>query len=184
MSKYRKPFVSELKRLWAQRFPQWRPGVSTPVFWAKKDATYTDDSALASQGVVFHAVIDFTPKWPGAFTCDVVVAPSLASLGDHPPTRWPDDIASLPVGSYRIGWFVAGRDIWWRLVDDAAESRKFYEQIPGVDVAALGIERQPDHWYATSYGDLSQVIGEATRHFSDTFERHVISKLHRREHAG
>jgi hypothetical protein len=179
MSKYRKPFVSQLKRHWTRRFPLWRPGVSVPVHWAKRDSTYTDDSALASGGLVFHAVIDFTPKWPGAFTCDVVVTPSLAPLGDNPPTRWPDDLESLPVGSYRIGWFVAGRDIWWRLVDDAAERRRFYEQVPGVDVATLGIERHPDHWYAAAYGDLSQVIGEAAQHFSDTFEHYVIPKLSR-----
>jgi hypothetical protein len=181
VSKYRKPFISELKRHWAQRFPLWRPGICAPVFWAKEDGTFTDDSALASTGFVFHAVIDFTPKWPGAFTCDVVITPSLESLGDNPPRRWPDDVVSLRIGSYRIGWFVAGRDIWWRLVDDAAESRKVYEEILGGDVAAFGIERQPDHWYAMSYdGGLRQVIGEAVQDFSDTFERHVIPKLHRK----
>lgn len=152
----------------------------TPVFWARKDATFTDDSALASSGLAFHAVIDFSTKWPGAFTCDVVVTPDLESLGDNPPRRWPDDVASLPIGSYRIGWFVEKRDIWWRLVDEAAEMRQLYEQIPGIDVSALGIERHPDHWYASSYAvELPQIIQEASQHFSDAFERHVIPKLQR-----
>ena len=180
MSKYRKPFISELTRHWAQRFPQWRQGVCTPVFWARKDATFTNDAALPETGLVVHAVIDFSPQWPGAFTCDVVVTQNLEPLGDNPPRRRSDDIATLPFGSYRIGSFVTGRDIWWRLVDDAAELRRLYEQIPGADVAALGIERQRDHWYAASYeSGLPQIISEAREHFCDTFERHVIPKLHR-----
>jgi hypothetical protein len=130
--------------------------------------------------LAFHAVIDFAPKWPGAFTCDVVVTSRLGPLGDNPPRRWPEDIVALPVGSYRIGSFVAGRDIWWRLVDDAVERRRLYEAFPSVDVAALGIERHPDHWYAASYEtSLPQIITEATEHFYDTFERYVIPKLFR-----
>lgn len=178
MSKYRKPFVADLKRHWAQRFPLWRPGVCTPVSWARKDATFTNDSALAKAGLAFHAVLDFTPKWPGAFTCDVVVTSSLEPLGDNPPRRWRDDIAALPFGTYRMGSFVAGRDIWWRLVDDAVESRRLFEQLPGVDVALLSLERYPDHWYAASYdAGLPQVISEAREHFCDTFERYVIPQV-------
>lgn len=150
------------------------------MFWASKDATFTNDSTLAKCGLVFHAVIDFTPKWPGAFTCDVIVTWSLEPLGDNVQHRWPDDIATLPIGTYRIGWFVAGHDIWWRLVDDAAESRRLWESIPGVDAAALALNRQPHDWYATSYAvELAKIIAEASQHFSDTFEHYVLPKLHR-----
>jgi hypothetical protein len=158
----------------------WRPNICAPVFWARPDATFTNDSALETTGMVFHAVIEFTPKWPGAFTCDVVVMPTLEPLTDKAPLRWPDDIASLPVGSYRIGWFVARRDIWWRLVDDAAESRRLWESIPGVDAAALTLQRNPDHWYAPSYAvELPAIVRQASEHFSDTFESHVLPKLQR-----
>ena len=147
MSKYRKPFIKELKRHWEQRFPLWRAGICKPVFWASKDATFTNDSTLAKSGLVFHAVIDFTPKWPGAFTCDVIVASTLEPLGGNPPHRWPDDIAT--------------------------------ESIPGVDAAALALKRQPHDWYAPSYAvELAKVIGEASQHFSDTFEHYVLPKLH------
>ena len=70
------------------------------------------------------------------------VRQNLEPLGDNPPRRRSHAIATLPFGSCRIVSFVAGRDIWWRLVDDAAELRRLYEQIPGADVAALGIGRQ------------------------------------------
>lgn len=110
----------------------------------------------------------------------MVVTSNLNPPSDDPPLRFRDDIATLPVGSYRIGWFVEGRDIWWRLVDDTAEWRRLYDQSSGVDLAALSIERTPDHWYAASYAvDLSQIIIEASVHFSDTFEQYVIPKLHR-----
>ena len=118
-------------------------------------------------------------KWPGAFTCDVIVTPTLEALAGNPPHRWPKDIPTLPVGSYRIGWFVAGRDIWWRLVDEAVESRRLWENIPGVDVEALTAKRDPDHWYAPSYAvEFPEIIREALQHFSDTFENHVLPKLH------
>jgi len=172
--------LEELKRQWQRRFPSWSPGISAPVSWAGKDSTFTNDSTHRKSGLIFHAVIYFTPKWQGAFTCDVIVTPTLEPLGDSPPQRWPDDISRLLVGVYRIGWFVAGRDIWWRLVDNCAESRRLYETMPDIDVNALGIERHPDHWYAKSYAvELTEIIREASEHFANTFEQSVVPKLHR-----
>jgi hypothetical protein len=135
------------------------------------------DSTLASKGTAFHAVITFSTKWPGAFTCDVIVTPDLHSSGDTLPIRMPADVATLPPGTYRIGIFMGGKDIWWRLVDDAEESRKFYAQIPNLKMAPPVIARDPNHWYADSYGDLDAVIKQAAHHFCDTFEQHVVSRV-------
>ena len=179
MSKYRKPLIAELTRQWSQRFPLWRPGICAPVRWAQPRLTFTNDAAAAETGLGLHAVIDLTPKSPGTFTCDVVVTPQLDPFVGNPPHRWPDDIAALPIGTYRIGWFVSGVDIWWRLIDESAAFRRLYEHVSGADVAALSVtQRQPNDWYASSYDvPLSDVIREAVAHFSDTFEQHVVPKL-------
>ena len=63
MSKYRKPFLSILSRLWAERFPSWKSGVAAPVSWARKDSTFSNTDA--PDGRVFHAVIDFSDTFEG-----------------------------------------------------------------------------------------------------------------------
>lgn len=178
MSKYRKPFLAILKPLWAARLPAWRHGVWSSPHIAPKDSTFTNTSALASRGLVFHVVVNFTPKWPGAFTADIVVATSLDPLIERVNQRWPDDLQTLACGRYRIGWFVANRDIWWRLVDDAAESLRFYSGLPGIDAAALALPRNPDHWYASSYDiSMETIMQQAAIHLTETFERHVPASL-------
>lgn len=126
-------------------------------------------------------MIDFTCKWPGALTGDIVVTPSVEPLNDPALQRSPDDIDALPAGSYRIGWFVdRRRDIWWRLVDDAAESECFLRSIPEADLRGLAIRRHPYHWYASTYSaPLDGVMREAAANFTDTFERYVIPALAR-----
>ena len=177
MSKYRQPFLTELKRHWVQRFAAWQHGICAPVFWASKDGTFTNTSSFKDKGLVFHAVINFTPKSAGTFTCDIVVTSGLEPFVDNPPLRWPNDVPALPIDSYRIGWFVAGQDIWWRLVDDAAGTQKLYAEL-GVDTVGLHIARQPNNWYASSYAvGKPHIITEAAGHFSDTFERYVVPKL-------
>ena len=158
----------------------WQRGLCIPVFWARKDATFTYHHLEDTHGKAFHAVIDFSEKWPGAFTCDIIVTEGLEPFEGNPPRRMTQDIPDLLTGSYRIGWFVAGRDIWWRLVDDAAESNRMFEKIPGIEVEALSIlfKRCEGDWYASSYDrDQVQVVQEASEHLCDTFECHVVPKL-------
>jgi hypothetical protein len=113
-------------------------------------------------------VINFTPKTPGRFTADIVVTPSLDRLPDHDLQRFSEDIPALRSGSYRIGFFGAGRDRWWRLADHTA------------DPYATGIllQRHEHDWYASSYSlPLTEIVRQAVEDFSDTFERDVVPKL-------
>jgi len=167
-----------MRNFWQQRLPDWKPGVIASGVWTRPDCTFTNDSLLSSTGRVFHVAIFFTPKWPGAFTADIIMAESSKPFNSQPRSRWPEDIPSLATGSYRIGWFVAQRDIWWRLFDDAAESRHFFESIPDCDPVTISIARSPDHWYAPSYSiELPDVMHAALSNLTDTFENHVLPKL-------
>jgi hypothetical protein len=178
MSKYRKPFLALLKPIWLARLPEWQHGIWSSPHRAPRDATFTNPSRLATRGIVFHAVINFTPKWPGAFTADILVASSLDPLPEPFPFRWDDHIPELPIGSYRIGAFVTGGDIWWRLVDDAAESYRFYASLPGVDASAASLPRTAEDWYAPSYDvPLPEIMQQAAANFTDTYERYVASRL-------
>lgn len=168
VSKYRQPFLSALKEKWASRFPDWRPGICAPVYWARSDCTFTRDSTQSSTGPRFHAVVNFTPKTPGRVTADIVVTPSLDRLPDQDIRRFSEDIPALRIGSYRIGHFGAGRDRWWRLADDAADPH----------ASGILLQRHAHDWYASSYSlPLAEIVRQAVDDFSDTFERDVIPKL-------
>lgn len=181
MSKYRKPFLKVLQPLWKKRFPRWRSGESTPCFWARPDSTFTDDSAFESTGRVFHALIDFTPKKRGAFTADILITSSREGFSENtnPPRRWWDHISELLEGAYRIGHFYREEDCWWHLVDEAVESKRFWESIPNMPPMPP-LRRKEKDWYASSYDrPLAEIIAEAVTDFSDVFEQYVIPKLRR-----
>jgi hypothetical protein len=97
-----------------------------------------------------------------------------------PPHRWGEHVPDLLEGAYRIGWFIAGRDLWWHLIDEEAESRRLYESIPNLPKPLPGLKRRKGDWYASSY-DVPQanIICEAVNHFCDSFEQHVIPKLNK-----
>jgi hypothetical protein len=103
----------------------------------------------------------------------------LEPITDPAPQRWPHDLAAHRTGSYRIGWFIAQKDIWWRLVDDEAEDRRFWATVPGVDPSTVPLlGRCPNHWYASSYEKpFAEIIHEAIASFSESFELHVVPKL-------
>ena len=182
MSKYRKPFLKVLHPLWKKRFPAWRSGESKPSFWTPSDSTFTDDSAFESTGRVFHTVIDFTPKMRGGFTADILITSSREGFPENsnPPHRWSDHIPELLEGTYRIGHFYRREDCWWHLVDEAAESKRFWESIPNMPPMPT-LRRKEKDWYASSYDrPLADIITEAVTDFCDVFEQHVIPKLHRK----
>jgi len=182
MSKYRKPFLKVLRPLWEKRFPQWKPATVNPCFWARPDCTFSDDTAFETCGRFFHTVIEFTPKWPGAFTADILItsSPEGFSGNSNPPHRWWDHIPDLLEGTYRIGHFYKREDHWWRLVDEAAASKRFWESIPNLPRPMFEQQRHKGHWYSSSYDrPLTEIMAEAATHFCDVFEHDVIPKLHR-----
>ena len=182
MSRYRKPFLKQFYETWAKRFPVWQRGVCLPVFWARPDCTFSDTTSFSRCGLYFHLIVDFTPKRSGEFTGDIIVTSSPEGYPHdcNPPIRWGEPVSDLFEGAYRIGWFFADRDLWWHLVDEEAESRKFWESIPNLPKPVGSLKRRKGDWYALSYDvPLQNIISEAVKHFCDCFEQHVIPKLNK-----
>jgi hypothetical protein len=182
MSKYRKPFLKRFDEVWTKRFPTWQRGVSLPVFWARADSTYSDVESAARCGLHFYLIVEFTPKWPGRFTGDIIITSSPQGYPQNcnPPHRWRDDIPDLLEGAYRIGHFVSGKDLWWHLIDEEAESKRFWESIPNLPEPISHLKRRSDDWYASSYTvPFTDIASEAIENFCDIFEQHVIPKLNR-----
>jgi len=178
---YRKTFLRQLTSSWAVRFPEWKKGAPRPVFHATQDATFTCSSAFATCGLIFHAVIFFTPKIAGCFTCDVIVNDRESEI-DSSGSRIPStkDIPSLRVGEYRMGNFITGQDICWHLHDEVEEARKLYELI----AKSSGTEpfnplsRREGDWYASNYDvPFAEIVAEAEANFSDAFAKFVLPKL-------
>src|SRR4051812_39052073 len=133
---YRRPFLELLCRHWAERLPDWQPGVTEPVWWADADSTFHRLVRHNERDLLAHLSVTFTPKWPGAFTAQVVISAAAESLPYRPSPRWGEHVPDLLPGSYRIGWFGRGCDYWWHLKDEAA--------------TLYGSRMQPAsrHWYA------------------------------------
>src|SRR4051812_457517 len=118
----------------------------------------------------FHLIIEFTPKWPGAFKGDIIVTTSPEGFPQdrNPPDRWGEHVPDLLEGAYRVGWFFANRDFWWHLVDEEAKSQRFWESIPNLPRPFSGLGRRNGDWYASSYdAPLQNIISEAVKHFCD-----------------
>lgn len=162
---------------WAERFPRWQRGVCAPVFWARPDNTFSFSEAHADTGFIFHVIIEFAPKWPGAFTADIVITESTEPFPGNPPWFFKESIPKFRPGTCRLGWFFADRDLWWHLMDEAAESKRFWATVPTLSDPPL-LKRQEGHWYAPSYDvPLKAIIAKAVQDFSDSFEQHVVPKL-------
>ena len=177
--RYRRDFLRQLKSSWAVRFPEWKQGAPRPIFYASPDATFSYSSAFASRGLFFHALIEFSPKIPGSFTCDIIINDGETEVapGAH---RWAQHIPTLSTGNYRIGRFISDQDTWWHLHDEVEEARKFYELI----AKSSGTEpfnpfsRREGDWYASNYeAPFAEIVAEAETDFSDTFAKHVLPKL-------
>jgi hypothetical protein len=178
MSKYSKPFLSLLAQHWATRFPDWKRGGAKPLPHASKGATWFNNTVAHDRD--FHIIITFSAKSAGAFTADIAVSLRDQSFSEHAPHRSRDDIAELPVGGYRIGSFVTGRDIWWHLRDELEDFKTLWETGGDAELVSLLSQRNIDHWYASNYdAPLEAAMEEAVRHFSDKFEGDVLPKLKR-----
>ena len=176
MSKYRKQFLGILKPMWAARLPEWQPGLFSPAFYTKPDATFSWTRYAPDSPTRFHAFIDFSTKWAGTFTCDIFITAPSNHLEPQNITRFSKDIPSRKPGAYRIGFFISGKDVWWRLCDEAAESNRFWEEkvIPALAV----LRREKDDWYANAYDvPPKQIMQEAAEDFTNKFLTHVIPKL-------
>ena len=175
MSKYRKQFLAILKPLWAKRLPDWQPGLCSPSFYTMPEATFSWTRFAPDSSTRFHAYIEFSSKWAGAFTSDIFIADASNQLekGIHGRLK---NIPDRKPGSYRIGKFIDGKDIWWNLKDEAAESNKYWESVGASGLACL--ERRKHDWYAASYEvPPKQIMQEAAEDFTSQFLAHVIPKL-------
>jgi hypothetical protein len=76
--------------IWAERFPDWTAVVREPIWWADADATFYRAVHHSGRDLLIHLSVAFTPKWPGAFTADVVVSPAGEPLPFSPTSRWGD----------------------------------------------------------------------------------------------
>lgn len=182
MSKYRKAFLKRFSEIWLTRFPTWKPGANLPVFWAKRDAIFSDSLSFQSYRLFFHLIIEFTSKSPGQFTGDIIITSSAEGYPHdcNPPHRFGNHISKLEEGAYRIGAFIRGEDIWWHLVDEEAESKRFLASIPNAPKTGY-LKRREGDWYASDYDvSLDFVICEAVEHFCASFENHVLPKLNNR----
>jgi hypothetical protein len=176
-SQYRKPFLKHLAASWAGRFPDWQHGVSRPIFYATREATFSCSRRHAEWGRHYHAVIDFSSKIPGCFTCDLIINDHEGEIEPN-LIAWAEDIPTLRVGRYRMGYFMTGRDYWWHLQQESAHSRFFRELLTQQAGGEQGKSLPEIDWYASSYDiPLQEIIAEAEAHFSNAFARDVLPKL-------
>jgi hypothetical protein len=175
MSKYRNPFLGILKPMWAVRLPEWQPRLFSPAFYTKPEATFTWTRPVADSSTRFHAFIEFRDKWAGTFTGDIFITDSSNKEEPIQGFRFAEDIPDRKPGAYRIGSFISGQDVWWRLRDEAGESNRFWAEkgLPGL----AGLRRRKHDWYAGSYDvPTKQIMQEAAEDFINKFARHVVSK--------
>ena len=176
MSKYRKQFLSILEPIWAERLPEWQPGLFSPSFWTKADATFSWTRFAPDTTTRFHVFVEFSDKDPGTFTGDIFITDASNQLEPQGIHRLPDDIPARRFGAYRIGWFISGQDIWWHLRDRVAESNRFWEKHGLKTLTSL--KRKKRDWYPTSYDvPQKQIMQEAAEDFTNRFLTHVPSKL-------
>ena len=176
MSKYRKQFLNILKPIWKERLPDWQPGLFSPSFYTKPEATFSWTRFAPDSPTRLHACIEFSSKEAGTFTCDIFIMDAANQADQKLSHRWADDIPSRKLGVYRIGQFIFGKDVWWHLKDEVAESNKYWESVGASGLACL--ERQKYGWYAASYDvPLKQIMQEAAEDFTNQFTTRVIPKL-------
>ena len=176
MSKYRKPFIGILTLMWAAKLPEWQPGLSSPAFYTNPEATFSWTRFAPDNLSRFHAFIKFSDKWAGALTCDIFITDSSNQNEPIKILRFSEDIPSRKPGAYRIGFFICGQDVCWRLRDEAAESNLFWKEkgLPGLAV----LRRRKQDWYAKSYDvPPRQIMEEAAADLTNKFLTHVIPKL-------
>jgi hypothetical protein len=176
MSKYRNPFLAILKPIWAARLPEWQPGLFSPAFYTKPEAAFTWTGLGLDTPTRFHTFIESSAKWTGTFTGDIFITDSSNQKEPIQSFRFAEDIPDRKPGAYRMGSFISGQDVWWRLRDEAAESNRFWEEkgLPGLAV----LHRRKHDWYATSYDvPAKQIMQEAAEDFTNRFAAHVVPKL-------
>ena len=162
--------------MWAARLPEWQPGLFSPSFYTKPEATFSWIRFAPESSTRFHAFIEFSSKKAGTFTGDIFITDPSNQVGPINPHRFSDDIPKLRPGIYRIGSFISGKDVWWRLCDEAAESKRFWEEKGHPEFAVL--QRRQHDWYANSYEvPPKQIMQEAAADFTNKFIAHVTPKL-------
>jgi hypothetical protein len=176
MANYRKQFLGILKPIWAERLPEWQPGLFSPSFWTKTDATFSWTRFSSNSTTRFHAFVEFSSKVAGMFTCDIFITDATNKLGVKDIHRWPDDIPTRRIGAYRIGGFMTKNDVWWHLRDEVGESSRYWEK-HGRKVPSC-LKRKKHDWYAASYdAPQMQIMLEAAEDFTNNFITYVPPKL-------
>jgi hypothetical protein len=103
MSKHRKPLLGILKPMWAAGLPGWQPGLCSPVFYTKPEATFTRTRFAPDSPCRLPAYIEVSDEWAGAFTCDIFISDSGSQLESQNTLRFSHAITSRKPGAYRIG---------------------------------------------------------------------------------
>jgi hypothetical protein len=176
MSKYRKQFLGIFKPMWAGRLPEWQPGLFSPSFWTKPDATFSWMNYAPGSATRFHAFLEFSDKVAGMFTCDIFITGATNKLESKGIHRMPEDIPTQKPGAYRIGGFISKQDVWWHLRDEVGESNRYWEKHGRKPLSCL--RRKKHDWYAASYDvPQEQIVQQAAEDFTNTFLTYVSPKL-------
>lgn len=171
MPQYQELLISTLTKLWKQRMPDWVPASYPPIPWALTEHCFTNHSYLRSTGRVFHLLVEFTPKWPGAFTGNVLVADSDEPFGVEPPVHTAAELTALPVGSYPINLFLGhSEDVWWHIMEG-----------PGTALQRLNDWIAPD--YVLPFDDIVMAaavdfVEAVTDEVWPVLQRNVLAMLH------
>ena len=82
----------------------------------------------------------------------------------------------LTVGSYRLGLFGEGNDLWWVLEDE--EARLIANDLRfGTNLASLVSRTKKGLWFPTSYESESQVLEEAAIDMAIRLQSQVFPRL-------
>jgi len=175
MAKFTKPFMQELRLSWQREFPFLQPASANIIPNRSQSITYTYHTGSATN-LFYHFAILFTSKQPGEFTVEIFIS-------DKPTQEtmticWPDDIKDRKLGQYRIGWFVDGKDHWWGLKDNVAESNAFMKSLDADFPSNLQMQKRQYLWLPSSLDQpLNSIINEAIADLNQKMKDHVFPKL-------
>jgi hypothetical protein len=116
MAQYRKQFLGILKPMWAARLPEGQPGLFSPAFYTKPDATFSWTGFAPDSPTRFHAFLDFSAKRSGTFTGDVLITDPSNHLEPQNLTRFHDSIparggSECDCDTFPAGWeTIAAKD--------------------------------------------------------------------------
>ena len=171
MPQYQELLITALTKLWKQRMPDWVPASYPPSPWDLTEHAFTNRTFHRSTRRIFHLIVEFTPKWPGAFTGNVIVSDSDETLGSQPPVHTAAELAALPEGIYPINLFLGHtEDVWWHLLEG-----------PGTTLQRLNDWVAPD--YSAPFEDIVMAaaidfVEAVTDEVWPILQRNVVASLH------